>query len=146
MSLRRFYDNHFPFLFLALLLAWTGFLVFVPAHPPIGTYVVIIGLTVAMIPFWEPEKRRSKAVWMVTFTLLAYLEIHNLYRDKESTERQRNANEAKRQEQFQATVGRLDTIFRAQRGNFNTTMTRLDDIKHSSPSRSLVSVRRDFEG
>jgi len=77
--------------------------------------------------------------------MLACLEIQNLYRDRESTEKQRNVNEAKRQEQFQATLGPPDSMFREQRGNFNTTMTRLDAIKNITASRSLVVVRRDLK-
>jgi hypothetical protein len=52
------------------------------AHPPVGVYVVILGLAAAAVTLMENLDKWEKAAWIILMFSLGALEISNLYRDR----------------------------------------------------------------
>lgn len=55
-------------------------------HPPVGTYIAVLGGLAAAVTFRKEPSVGEKAAWIVLISLLAVAEIRNLYVvDKEQT-------------------------------------------------------------
>jgi hypothetical protein len=48
-------------------------------HPPVGTYIAIMGLLAAAVTFRKEPPKIEKAVWIILLTTVMYAEVRNLY-------------------------------------------------------------------
>jgi len=72
-------------------------------HPPIGTYVAILGALAAAVTFWPTRKRWVKTCWVMVFFLLTFFEIRNLLWDRSEHEKEFQSMVAKMSD----TLGQL---------------------------------------
>jgi len=91
-------------------------------HPPVGTYIAILGVAATVMSLMPPANKWEKAVWMAGIVGLAVLEIQNLYHDRDVHD---NAERAARQSETQAFKGIADGIDNAIKNSqkqFDVTM------------------------
>jgi hypothetical protein len=48
-------------------------------HPPVGTYIAILGVLAAAVTFRKEPSLLEKGAWIIVFTLVGVAEIRNLY-------------------------------------------------------------------
>jgi hypothetical protein len=89
-------------------------------HPPIGTYVVLLAVAAGLMSV-RPFQTRSieKATWVVFLIVMAFLEISNLYRDRDERDKAQRIYDADQKaaravefNNFKVLMGRFDEEFR----------------------------------
>jgi predicted membrane-bound mannosyltransferase len=74
------------------------------AHPPIGTYVVVLGLAAAFVTLRDHPQKWERAAWVFMMFVLAGLEISNLYRDQGERDAQAKTDGETQARNFQTTL------------------------------------------
>jgi hypothetical protein len=91
-------------------------------HPPVGTYIAILGLLAAIVAFFEKPTTLEKAVCVFAFCILTVFEISNLYKERESLEIKEHENRIQEAAAIKSIIDGLQQSNQANQIRFNETI------------------------
>jgi hypothetical protein len=106
-------------------------------YPPVGAYVVILGLAAALVTLRERPNKWEKAFWVATFFMLAVLEISNLFHDRaahDAAEHVARENEAMA---FKGIADGIDKSLKNDQVQFAATMDKINSTLQASQNAVL---------
>jgi hypothetical protein len=107
------FNEALPILALELVILGRVIIYEVQKRPPTGTYIAILACLAALMSLRQAKKGWSTAIWMITLGLLAFFEIHTLY---------------KAQGEYEQLVKTNAATFQRIANTLNTVSTRLDKV------------------
>ncbi len=120
-------------------------------HPPVGTYIAILGVLAAAVTFRKDTSLPEKALWTILFALLGFAEIRNLYiSEQEQIEEfrtiadglsQANGDLEQTKKGLDKTAGGLDTASE----NLQTLSDRMTDSSTNARKQFKASMTASNE-
>jgi hypothetical protein len=107
---------------------WTLYVGIFRYFPPVGTYVVALGVLAVVVTIWPPEGRWSKAAWLLVFLSIAAFEVHNLYRDRDDHDTKEAAARKDEQAAFKTNADSLKAAIQANQQHFDATMEGMGSV------------------
>jgi hypothetical protein len=120
-SLRRFYP-HLTWIVVGCAIAWGLVASLLKLYPPIGVYIAALGLFAGLITILPPERRLEKLGIVVLLTILGYMEIHNLYRDRDEHDAEQAKALKEEKDNFKAIADSLRNEMTQNQSQFAATM------------------------
>ena len=91
------------------------------AHPPVGTYVAILGAVAAVMALREKPGKWEKASWLFIMFSFAVLEIFNLYRDRAEHDKQQAETRNEELKSFKKIAEGVDSAIKESQRQFAIT-------------------------
>ncbi len=128
-GMARFYHHWLPPIVLLAVLSWlASVLYFNPPSPPIGVYMGGLACLAAIVTIWPPQSSWSKAAWMLVFFAMFGLEIHTLYKDRETNQSQQRAARKESNDAFKSIADGLKIAITENQRAFDATMSRMKGL------------------